>query len=99
MNWKESSITSNSVRWFLVLALIILVLLLAACAGPDSVSARDISKELTCQCSCGEVLSTCHCPTADEMRALIEKKLTQGQSAEQIVQYFVNQYGEQILAP
>ena len=84
-------------RRFLVLALIILILLLAACAGSDSVSASDISRELICQCGCTEILSTCDCPDADEMNALIEPMLAQGQSKEQILQSFVDQYGEQVL--
>ena len=84
-------------RRFLVLALIILILLFAACAGSDSVLASDISRELICQCGCIEVLSTCDCPLADETNALIEQKLAQGQSKEQILQSFVDQYGEQVL--
>ena len=32
------------------------------------------------------------------MTALIERKLAQGQSAEQIIQFLVAQYGEQVLA-
>ena len=50
-----------------------------------------------CPCGeCTEVLNTCDCPTADELTALIEKKLSQGQPKEQIIQYFVAQYGEQV---
>lgn len=80
-----------------MLALIMLIPLLAACdaSGPTLVS--DVSKELRCSCGCAEVLSTCDCTDADEMNALIEKKLAQGQSKEQILLSFVDKYGKQVL--
>ncbi len=87
-----------------MLALVILVPLLVACAGSDSLSASDvaligsISNELMCKCGCGEVLSTCECSDAEEMKTLIEQRLAQGQSKEQILQLFVDQYGKQVLA-
>ncbi len=74
------------------------MLVLTACAGSDSLLASDISKELLCPCGCAEVLSVCECSTAEEMNALIEQRLSQGQSKEQIIQYFVVQYGKQVLA-
>lgn len=98
MNWRKSNITNNSVRRFLVLALIIVVPLLAACTGSDAILVSNISEELICQCGCAEVLSNCECSMADEMTALIEQKQAQGQSKEQIIQSFVDQYGEQVLA-
>lgn len=60
-----------------------------------------IAKELICQCGCTAVLSNCthgECMVRDTMLTLIEQKLAQGQSQEQIIQFFVGQYGEQVLA-
>ncbi|MFC2018446.1 cytochrome c-type biogenesis protein CcmH [Chloroflexota bacterium] len=87
----------------LVLVLAILALLPVACTGSDSISGAtlvsDVTRELMCQCgTCTEVLIDCDCPVADEMTTLVETKLAQGQSAEQIILYHVNQYGEQVLA-
>ena len=80
---------------FLVLALIVLISLLFACSGSgsDSVSASDIASEIKCLCGCAEVLNACDCDLANEWNALIEQKLAQGQSKEQILQYFVDKYG------
>ena len=94
---KETNITNNFAQRLLVLPLIILLSLLLACTGSDSVSASSISKELICQCGCDEVLSTCDCSTAESMTTLIEEKLNQSQSKVQIIQYFIDQYGEKIL--
>lgn len=81
------------------MALFMLAPLLAACAGGNTVLASDISKELICQCGCAEVVNTCDCSTAAEMITLIKQDLAQGQSKQQILQSFIDQYGEQVLAP
>ncbi len=67
----------------------------------DSTTVSDISKKLICQCGCTLVLANCthsECMSRDTMTTLIEQKLAQGQSEEQIIQFFVAQYGEQVLA-
>ncbi len=91
--------------YLVLISLILIVLIINACAPAteDPALVRDISKELLCTCGDCEggrplVLSNCDCPSASELTALIEKKLSQGQSKEQIIQYFVVQYGEQVLA-
>ena len=98
----ESTIINISVRRFLLLILtILLVPLISSCADArvDPAWVRDTSRELMCTCGdCELVLSNCDCPRASELNALIEKKLSQGQPKEQIIQYFVEQYGEQVLA-
>lgn len=61
----------------------------------------DIAKQLICQCGCTLVLSNCahaECGARDAMTSLIEQKLSEGQSEEQIIQSFAAQYGEQVLA-
>ncbi len=89
---------NNSVRRFLVLVLVILVVLLSACTSVNGRLVDVISKELMCPCGeCINVLDVCTCSTAEELTALIEKKLSQDQSKEQIIQYFIDQYGEQVL--
>ncbi len=78
-----------------------LVLLPAMPALADSTTVGDISKELICQCGCGTVLADCshaECSSRETMAAQIEQKLAQGQSQEQILELFVAQYGEQVLA-
>ena len=79
--------------------LVIILSLFPARAYAATVS--DISKELICQCGCTLVLANCthsECMSRDTMTTLIEQKLAQGQSEEQIIQLFVAQYGEQVLA-
>ncbi len=81
--------------------ILFLFLLFASPVRADTPTVSDISKELICQCGCTLVLASCNhdeCMSRDTMTALIEQKLSQGQSREQIIQFFVVQYGEEVLA-
>ncbi|MBU2608657.1 MAG: cytochrome c-type biogenesis protein CcmH [Chloroflexi bacterium] len=68
-------------------------------AGSATVS--DVSRELVCQCGCTMILSNCshaECVPRDTMTTLIGQKLAQGEPPDEIIQYFVARYGEQVLA-
>ncbi len=85
----------------LIVILLFIVLLSASPVRANGATVSDISKQLICQCGCGMVLADCshaECTSRDTMTALIEQKLAQGQSEEEIIQSFVAQYGEQVLA-
>ncbi|MFC1976981.1 cytochrome c-type biogenesis protein CcmH [Chloroflexota bacterium] len=80
---------------------IALVLFSASPVMADSPAVGDISKQLICQCGCGMVLADCshaECASREAMTALIERKLAEGQSAEEIIQFFVARDGEQVLS-
>ncbi len=80
---------------------LLIALLFVSPARADSTTVSDISKQLICQCGCTLVLANCtheECMSRDTMTTLIEQKLAQGQSEEQIIQFLVTQYGEQVLA-
>ena len=67
----------------------------------DSATVSETADELICQCGCTMVLSNCthaECSSRSAMTAIIEQKLAQGESKEQIIDYFVSQYGEQVLS-
>jgi cytochrome c-type biogenesis protein CcmH len=84
---------------FGIILLVILFFSLPASANAATVGS--IAEELICQCGCTLVLANCthsECMSRDTMTTLIEQKLAQGQSEEQIIQSFVARYGEQVLA-
>ncbi len=81
--------------------ILLLALLSASPVRADSATVSNISDQLICQCGCTLILSNCshaECMSREAMTALIEQNLAQGQSEEQIIQSFVAQYGEQVLA-
>ncbi len=85
----------------LVICSLLLGLLSVSPLRADSATVGDISKELVCQCGCNMVLSNCihaECHSRESMMASIKGQLAQGRSKDEIVQSFVQQYGEQVLA-
>lgn len=82
----------------LVLLAMVIALIAPVSTAYAAVSSKDIQKELMCQCGCTMVVDVCDCGTADQIRAKITELLNQGQNKDQIVAYFVGQYGEKMLA-
>jgi cytochrome c-type biogenesis protein CcmH len=60
-----------------------------------------VAEQLICQCGCLMVLNNCshqECASREIMLGMIQQRISQGQSVEQIVQSFARQYGEEVLA-
>ncbi len=86
-------------KLFIVLFLMSLVLLPGTPVFAQEATVSDIAKELMCQCpNCVMVLSDCDCGFQEEMIAEIEEQLALGKSQQEILDYFVAKYGEQVLA-
>ncbi|OGO30777.1 MAG: hypothetical protein A2Z29_03745 [Chloroflexi bacterium RBG_16_56_11] len=86
-----------------LLAVLLLVLFLAPVVPvkADAMTVDYISGQLICQCGCTSVLNNCthaECHSRESMTNLIRQKVDQGESAAAIIQYFVAQYGEQVLS-
>lgn len=82
-----------------IILVIALLFLIPARANAQTVS--DIANQLICQCGCNMVLLNCshgECSSREAMTALIKQKIDQGQSETEIIQFFVAQYGEKVLA-
>ncbi|MBI4186551.1 MAG: cytochrome c-type biogenesis protein CcmH [Chloroflexi bacterium] len=85
----------------LVVLVVSVILVLATGAVAYAATVDEIAKQLICQCGCNSLLSNCvhgECMVRDTMTTVIAQRLDRGDSAEQIIQFFVAQYGEQVLA-
>ena len=86
----------------IVLAVALLWSLLAAPIARADPIADDIANELACQCGCGYTVASCggamQCDVGDQMAVLVSQKVKKGETKEEILTYFVNQYGEKVLA-
>ncbi len=82
----------------------ILIAALLLCAGPSTVFAAtqmaDLENALMCQCDdkCGKVLINCTCDTSKETRNTLMTKLGSGLTVDQIIQQYVDKYGETVLS-
>jgi cytochrome c-type biogenesis protein CcmH len=66
-----------------------------------SEEARALSKRLMCVCGCNQVLGECNhvgCTVSTEMLRKLDERVAGGESADLILQSFVQEYGEQALA-
>ena len=95
----------SRITWKLKLLLVIsfLPLLLSACsAEPEAESidekARDIYRSLMCPICSGQTLEESQSALSVQMRATIREMLEQGKTKEEILQFFVERYGEGVLA-
>ena len=73
-------------------------------AGPATVWAAsqlaNLENALMCKCDdkCGKVLINCTCDTSKETRKTLMSKLESGLTVDQIVQQYVDKYGETVLS-
>ena len=60
----------------------------------------NLENALMCKCDdkCGKVLINCTCDTSKETRKVLMSKLKSGLTVDQIVQQYVDKYGETILS-
>lgn len=94
---------SGSIRFekrkCLLAVLVLLTALLWVEAEAGELRVGDVAKDLICQCGCNNVLGVCEMTGwAVPAKELIQEKIDQGQSKDEILAYFVEQYGTKILA-
>jgi cytochrome c-type biogenesis protein CcmH len=84
----------------LVVSAVLIMLLVPAVAGSESLDDRvnEISHLLMCPVCEGQSVAESNSNLAHDMRDIIRKKLEEGKSKDEILTYFVNRYGETILA-
>ena len=79
-----------------------LVLVVSACGNGEERSlderAQAIDKSLICPVCPGETINQSQVQLARDMRVIVREKLGEGQDREQIVEFFVQRYGEGVLA-
>ena len=80
-----------------------LILMVAACGGRESevpldMQAQAINKSLMCPVCPSETIDQSQVELAEQMRTIVQEKLAAGESREQILQFFVDRYGESVLA-
>ncbi len=85
-----------------LLGALALGLAIAACGSEVQPSleerAKSIDSSLICPVCPGETIDQAQVELAHQMRAIVREKLADGWSREQVQQFFVDRYGESVLA-
>ncbi|MBI4303624.1 MAG: cytochrome c-type biogenesis protein CcmH, partial [Chloroflexi bacterium] len=81
----------------------ILLVMLGGCSVPERTpsldeKAQDIYGSLMCPLCPGQTIGESQSELSAQMRALVREKLEQGETKEEILQFFVERYGEGVLA-
>jgi cytochrome c-type biogenesis protein CcmH len=61
-------------------------------------TARRVEEQLMAPCCFGSTVATHHSPAADEIRAHVRDRVAQGATAQEILDEYLDRYGERILA-
>ena len=95
-------IHKRSLVWALVNAVLILILLpgsvMAQGSDPTDDEVNEIAKKLYCPVCENIPLDACGTTACEQWRGIIRDKLKEGWTEEQIRDYFVDQYGDRVLA-
>ncbi len=85
---------------FILAGIFIVALCLASNPAWSATVLGDIENAVMCKCDdkCGKVLINCNCDTSEKTRTEILKQLESGLTKEQIIQTFVDKYGETVLS-
>ncbi|MBI2847968.1 MAG: cytochrome c-type biogenesis protein CcmH [Chloroflexi bacterium] len=86
-----------------LLAGLILPVVLAGCSGQAGAAslekqAQEIYRSLMCPLCPGQTIAESQSELSAQMRAVVWEKLEQGETKEEILQFFVERYGEAVLA-
>ncbi|MBI2865454.1 MAG: cytochrome c-type biogenesis protein CcmH [Chloroflexi bacterium] len=82
-------------------AVLAVVVLAFASAARANTTYDSVAIELMCRCGCGKVLSACdmpECTTQKNMNEQVKYMVGEGRGKDEIIKYFVDSYGEQVLA-
>ena len=86
---------------FVVLVAVAIAVLVPSVAFAATPPRSSVSDKIICQCGCGAVLTNCphqDCGWGIPAKTLIDEQLAKGKAPDELVQYYVSQYGEVVLA-
>lgn len=95
---KKSSNRKSLIYFLILLVTLVPVSVGAQGSDPTDDEVNAIAKQLFCPVCENIPLDTCGTAACEQWRGIIRDKLAEGWTEEQIKTYFVNQYGDRVLA-
>ena len=81
-----------------IFILVMSIAILAVAPHSYALTSTEVETELMCNCGCGDILANCVCEESDELRAIIGGMIDDGNSKKEIVDAFVQRFGQVILS-
>ena len=92
-------IYKNNQKYIFILAFIISnILIFNSYADSIDKQVSEISNELLCPVCRGQTVAESNSDLANDFRVIIKTKLQEGQSREEILNYFISRYGDSVLS-
>ncbi len=92
-------INKNNQNYIFIFAFIISnILIFNSYADSIDKQVSEISKELLCPVCRGQTVAESNSDLANDFRDIIKTKLQEGQSREEILNYFISRYGDSVLS-
>lgn len=92
----------KNIKSILKIAFIVTTFSIMIPASGFSVTASEITRGMACTCGCNMVVAACEgsmeCSAAAQITREVEQMVEEGRTKKEILQNFVNRYGETILA-
>ncbi len=100
---SSPGLRGRPVRRAIVAAVVTVIVWAVLCGARSSAASPDdqvhaIARQLMCPVCAGQTVAESDSALAREMRAIIRQKLVAGETPDQIVRYFVGQFGTSVLA-
>jgi cytochrome c-type biogenesis protein CcmH len=92
------------IRWRRIapgVALVPVLFAAVAMQGQSSDRAKQLGGKMLCMCNCGQILTACNhvgCTMSAKMLKQLDQRVSANQSDDLLMQSFVQEYGEQVLA-
>src|SRR5580692_3818564 len=93
----------SKLRRFTTLAVLAVAVIISTgmLQGQSSDRAKQLGGKMICMCGCGQILTACNhvgCKTSLAMLKEMDARVTSGDSDDLILQSFVQEYGEKVMA-
>ena len=87
-------------RKFIIAGFFVLWVSFLLTASWAATTVKEVEGHIMCMCKdkCGKVLANCTCDTSHQYRMDISLKLKEGLTKEQVIQTYVDRYGEKVLS-
>jgi len=98
---RGSQVLNSKSRIPNVLSFLLLSVLTLSAATDTGTHFNNLGHHLMCMCSCGQVLMECNhvgCQYSDKMRGELKLAMDRGDSDDQVMNWFIHQYGPVVLA-
>lgn len=82
-------------RFFMPIGILLLSFCFSVPSSASALTVAEVVKDLACPCECPLILEDCNMSCGLEWKEEVGQLILKGMSKEQIMEYFINEYGDE----